>query len=484
MLKQILYSAAAVIFFVTSVFAFVEMPRASAVNNMIFPVLGGGRYSNDFTASRPSGQHNATDILAPTHTPLVSPVDGTIYYVMYPEPSWGYSLGIRDADGYEFNFLHLNNDSDGTDDDKGGAMKAYAVDMKVGNKVAKGQHIGWVGDSGHSNNVPHLHFEMYEPNGGVINPYEFLRQSTVIYQPTALYPAQPGESLPYGASVRSTVQVAAGNLDADPASEYVTGTGAGSTPQVRIFNNDLSFNDFGFFAYGENYRGGVNVAIGDVDGDGQDEIITGTGQGNTSHVRIFERNGQPIGGFFAYGSHLTGVNVATADVDNDGADEIITGTTSGNTTHVKSFELNGQMTNSFFAYPGHAVGVNVAGGDVDGDGQDEIVTSPSIASSHVKIFKPNGEQESDFSAYSGFYGGSRVAVGNVRASDVKEEIMTAPSSKGGPNIRMFDETGRLIVWKDVYEKWWEGGYDVAATDGFSVVGTGGNRRSSVRLGPN
>src|SRR3546814_7579079 len=41
-----------------------------------------------------------------------------------------------------------------------GGMFAYAPDMEESVKVKKGQHIGWVGDSGHSNGVSHLHFEM------------------------------------------------------------------------------------------------------------------------------------------------------------------------------------------------------------------------------------------------------------------------------------------------------------------------------------
>ena len=62
----------------------------------------------------------------------------------------------------------------------------------------------------------------------------------------------------------------------------------------------------------------------------------------------------------------------------------------------------------------------------------------------------------------------------------KEEIVTAPYSNGGPDMRMFDENGVMLTRRGLYETWWSGGYDIAATDGFSIVGTGGNRRSSIR----
>jgi hypothetical protein len=138
------------------------------------------------------------------------------------------------------------------------------------------------------------------------------------------------------------------------------------------------------------------------------------------------------------------------------------------TTHVKSFKLDGRLLDHFFAYPGYFVGTDVAAGDVDGDGLDDIVTSPAMGSAHIKVFKPSGEITNNFFAYSGFYGGTRVDVGNVRATTIKEEILTAP----------------LISSKNAYESWWIGGYDVAASDGFSIVSTGGNRRASVRVGPN
>jgi len=463
----------------------INLPKASAVNDITFPILGGGRYGNDFNAARSNGPHRATDIFAPKHTPIISPVDGTVYYAMNPEPSWGWSVGIRDADNYEFNFLHMNNDNPGTDDGAGGAMNAYAPDVKVGNKVSKGQLLGWVGDSGNAESTaPHLHFEIYDPNDNALNPYDFLRASHVVGVATEVYPTQQGEILPYGPTVRSTVQVAAGNLDMDPQAEYVTATGIGSTPHVRVFNKDNSFEDYGFLAYDPSYRGGVNVATGDVDGDGVDEIITGTGPGSTTHVRVFEKNGQVIGGFFAYETFYTGVNVATGDVDGDGVDEIITGTGPGSTTHLKTFKLSGQLVTDFVAYPGYQVGVDVAAGDVDGDGVDEIVTSPAVGSAHIKIFNPSGILERDFNAYANFYGGTRIDVGNIKTGTQKDEIITAPYSVGGPDIRIFNEQGGLLSTKGLYESWWSGGYDVAAADGYSVVGTGGNRRSSVRFGPN
>jgi hypothetical protein len=87
-----------------------------------------------------------------------------------------------------------------------------------------------------------------------------------------------------------------------------------------------------FFAYGT-LKWGVNVACGDIDGDGIDEIVTGPGPGSmfSSHVRAFNYDGSTTSGVFgvsyiAYPS-LTdgfGVFVACGDADNDRVDEILT----------------------------------------------------------------------------------------------------------------------------------------------------------------
>ena len=66
----------------------------------------------------------------------------------------------------------------------------------------------------------------------------------------------------------------------------VTGTTNGGGPQVRAFSATGKLIS-SFFAYNEKLRTGVSVALGDVDGDGNLEIVTGPGRGEKPLVKIF-----------------------------------------------------------------------------------------------------------------------------------------------------------------------------------------------------
>jgi hypothetical protein len=167
------------------------------------------------------------------------------------------------------------------------------------------------------------------------------------------------------------------------------------------------------------------VAAGDVNGDGQMDIITAAGPGGGSHVKVFDgRSLEELRSFFAYGPSFTGgVFVAAGDVDGDGRADIVTGADAGSPGgDVKVFSgATGAELRSFFAFgPRFSGGVRVAAGDVNGDGRVDIVVGagPGAPGGHVKVFDGGTLAElSNFFAFDpSFAGGVFVAAGDVNSA--------------------------------------------------------------------
>ncbi|HLF69933.1 MAG TPA: VCBS repeat domain-containing M23 family metallopeptidase [Actinomycetota bacterium] len=475
---------------------FGHAPAQALIRPIAFPVLGPVTFSNDFGAPRAGHTHQGNDIFGLKMQPLVAAVDGRITLATFPEPSWGWAIFIRDADGYEYRYLHINNDTPGTDDGAGGGMNAFAPDMTAGNPVVRGQLIGWLGDSGNAESTrPHLHFEIRAPDGTAINPFDSLIPAEHLAG-AVVPPPLPGEILAYG-QFYGGAWIAAGNFDADAGPEVVTGAGPGGGPHVRTF--EVSGTSFGaahssLLAYAPGFTGGVDVAAADVDGDGIDEIVTGAGPGGGPHVRIFKSDGRAVGGFFAYdGGFRGGVRVSAADFDGDGIDEIVTGAGPGGGPHVRIFKSDGTPIGGFFAYDGgFRGGVDVAAADVvtepgasaTATSQPEIVTGAGAGGGpHVRIFSLDGSERGGFFAYpQGFPGGVRVAAADMN-NNGRAEILTGAGPSGGPHVRLLRADGSEISSRFPFNGWFNGGVDVTALPRRTFASSGPGRRASVRRGP-
>lgn len=150
---------------------------------LFFPFRGGAVFSDDFGDARSGGRfHEANDLMAPKMTPILAARGGTVISTPLTEPSYGYILSIAGDDGYKYNYLHINNDTPGTDDNNGGPLYAYAPGISRGVKVKQGQIIAWVGDSGNAESTaPHLHFEIRLPDDSAINPFPYLQAALELY---------------------------------------------------------------------------------------------------------------------------------------------------------------------------------------------------------------------------------------------------------------------------------------------------------------
>jgi FG-GAP-like repeat/FG-GAP repeat len=282
-----------------------------------------------------------------------------------------------------------------------------------------------------------------------------------------------GSFFAYDPAFTGGVFVAAGDLNGDKRADIVTGAGAGGGPHVKVFNGIQGNLLKSFFAYDAGFQGGVRVAVGDVNGDGVLDIITGAGAGGGPHVKVFNGiQGNLLHSFDAFDAGFTGgVFVAAGDVNGDGRADVIVGAGAGGGPHVKVFNgVQGNLLHSFDAFDaGFTGGVTVAAGDVNGDGNaDVIVGAGAGGGPHVKVF--NGVQGNllhSFDAFeAGFTGGVNVAGGDVNG-DGRADVIVGAGPGGGPHVRAFSgNQGSPLAQYDAYSPQLDKGVFVAVGAGF------------------
>jgi peptidoglycan hydrolase-like protein with peptidoglycan-binding domain len=197
---------------------------------LVFPVDGPVNLSDTFYGTRSTGDHHAQDLMAPKMTPVLAAASGTVHYVNWSRDSDSLNphrcctIAIRHDDGWESWYLHLNNDTPGTDD---GLVWGIVDGIVPGVRVEAGQHIGWVGDSGNAEDTPpHLHFELFDPDGVIVNPFNALlsacgdscRVTGGATRTSATPAALQDETLRFGSrgSVVAETQLTLGSVGFDP----------------------------------------------------------------------------------------------------------------------------------------------------------------------------------------------------------------------------------------------------------------------------
>ncbi|OGY90220.1 MAG: hypothetical protein A3B30_02670 [Candidatus Komeilibacteria bacterium RIFCSPLOWO2_01_FULL_52_15] len=129
-------------------------------------------------------------------------------------------------------------------------------------------------------------------------------------------------------------------------------------------------------------------------------------------------------------------------------------------------DKNGSLVSQFYAYTkSFRGGVAVATGDINGDGIPEIITAPlSRGGPHIRVFDVFGSLLLQFMAYDTAYrGGLSVAAADMNG-DGAAEIVVSPLSGHQPQVRVFDSRGSKISEFMAYAASFLGGVRVAAGD--------------------
>jgi hypothetical protein len=270
----------------------------------------------------------------------------------------------------------------------------------------------------------------------------------------------------YGNAVSATMLASTA-----PPRYVVTGADFGSAPIIRVYDFATGVNKFTIMAYDPSFRGGVRVAVGDVTGDGVPDIITAAGESGGPHIKVFDGvTGHLVSQFFAYSASFTGgVYVAVGDVNGTGVDQIITGAGEGGGPHVRVFGLGGNILREFFAYDASfRGGVRVAAGDVNGDGKADIITGAGPGGGpHVKVFSGDpslGVLSQAFVYDASFTGGVYVAAGDTNG-DGKSEVITGGGAGPAQKVRVFNGLTFAEVYSFyAYSSTFTGGTRVGALD--------------------
>lgn len=189
------------------------------------------------------------------------------------------------------------------------------------------------------------------------------------------------------------VRTSVADLNCDGVDEVIAVSGANHIPTLLVFNGvtgQLMGSPQPLTTITDNF--GTNIAAGDIDGDGKVEIITSSDRGPGTYsiwrwengliTKIADRTVT-----FSTG-YLGGVRVATGDLNGDGNSEIIVGSGTGADASVRAFDSNGVQLSSFLVAPSFGRGgVYVATGDYNGDGRSDLfVSSGRRGNAQIQVF--------------------------------------------------------------------------------------------------
>jgi Peptidase family M23 len=146
----------------------------------VFPTAGPVSYWDgwgDYRGDIPGNFHIGVDIMGSKLQPLVAATNGTITHIVQNHVTAGWGLVITDDEGWDYRYYHMNNDTPNTDDHSNPLGWRFAPGIEEGSRVVAGQLIGYMGDSGDSEDATHVHFEIHRPGPAAeaINPFPSVR---------------------------------------------------------------------------------------------------------------------------------------------------------------------------------------------------------------------------------------------------------------------------------------------------------------------
>jgi hypothetical protein len=261
------------------------------------------------------------------------------------------------------------------------------------------------------------------------------------------------------------VEMALGDINGDGLEEIILCPGSDSKANVKSYSAYGVEKDQ-FQAFADNFSGGCYLSSADINGDSQDEVVVGAGYGGGPHVKVFEI-GKELNGFFAFSKNSRqGVRVSVQDLGSDGKAEIIAYS-----------NYNSPATYALFGNDGHKIaeynlskefnsnGLSLAAGDYNGDGSKEFAIAGGYGNkAEIKIFDINNKLLKTIAYYKSDYtGGLNLAAGDING-DKKDEIIVAESFNGSGDVSAYNFNGDRVLFFSVFAEQYSAGLKVAVGD--------------------
>lgn len=258
-----------------------------------------------------------------------------------------------------------------------------------------------------------------------------------------------------------TASLAAGDVNADDAEDIIAGSGAGAPPRIRVFTKEgRRWHEFAPFP--ESVRTGVQVSVGDIDGDNQRDIVATPGPGALGRISTFRYDAGKKkfvrrSTFVPVPRWRDGFALVLDDLDGDTRADLVLlprRTTAAVARVYRFVAASGRwvLDRKFRIAPagtGQIIAHSLATGDVNGDGQREILIATTNGAPNVAVFNRTGKRVKQFAV------GPRGAMYQVFVTafdengDGGDEVVVMPASGRTRTIRYYrfannGKTVRLI----------------------------------------